>query len=162
MVFVARSKRSLLSSSLVIALSIVACAQVTGLSDDYKFDLDAAADGGEGGTSGGDGATPFVDGGKCSASDQSTASTDIRNANGDKVPLLCRTCLVANCCTPIHLCAGLNVCRDSMRCIFNCQDKVQQNEKATCLRQCDDTAFNTAVGTCVTQDCQQACDLKSR
>jgi hypothetical protein len=154
---VARSERFIVS--LVFALATpAACAQVTGLSDDYTFDLDGGKrDGGEGGADGsssGDAITP----GKCSVADTSQAAEDISNANGDKIAsAACRTCLAANCCSSIHACAGDGTCKDAMSCIFGCQAK-PQNEKRRCLDGCNEGAFG-AVGTCSRQDCQQDCNL---
>jgi hypothetical protein len=152
---VARSERFIVS--FLLLATPAACAQVTGLSDEYKFDLDGGKR--EGGTEGGaDGSGDAVAPGKCSTDDTTQATKDIASANGDKIPsAACRTCLASNCCSSIHACALDGTCKNAMSCVFNCQAK-PQNEKRRCLDDCDETAFG-AVGTCSRQDCQQDCNL---
>jgi hypothetical protein len=143
-------------------LAIPACAQVTGLSDDYRYDLDAGADASNGEASARDGSGDGPAGdarGQCGPSDRARAATQIDSVNGDDLPASCQTCLAASCCREIDACASGNDCSQAMRCVFQCQRSSGGGSgKAQCLANCR-PAFQQTVGSCVAASCSAACQL---
>jgi hypothetical protein len=146
------------AGALVLGLLAAACAQVTGLADDYRYDLadgGRAADGGGGG--GGDGGgTDGGDGGpaqQCTTVDRAKAELAMTNAAGDRLTTPCRSCLSTSCCLEIDRCAATADCNQSMRCIFNCQRETGGgNNKTQCLGNCG-LEFLQLVGPCVEARC---------
>ncbi|MDF2694214.1 MAG: hypothetical protein K0S65_2597 [Labilithrix sp.] len=145
-----------LVSILACALPCLAsCAQVTGLSDDYRYDLtdQPSTDGGIGNDAGdGGGATA----GSCSPGDRMQAAASINSANGSTLPARCASCLAGDCCGDINVCAADDTCNRSMQCVFNCQ---RQGNKQECVARCDGTFLRTA-GSCVQTSCMTLCQLQ--
>jgi hypothetical protein len=148
--------RSEVSARAIATLAVVAaasCAQVTGLSDDYRYDLgqNSGEDGGGSADAGREGAA-----GQCSAAERTRADLAISGANGDRLPASCRSCLASSCCAPIEQCSGNADCLQAMRCVFNCQRDTgpggNNNNKAQCLDNCG-VLFNGLVGTCLRSSC---------
>lgn len=151
---------------LTIAL-VSSCAQVTGLSDDYQYTLDAAAteatndaapaDAGSDAPSSKDGSGGARDAGRvCTANQTASAETTIDDASGANLSPNCRTCLASKCCSEVSTCGGNSTCQSSMACVFTCQSK--QNAKTQCLNNCK-PGFTPVVGTCVQQECASQCQL---
>ena len=162
-------RRSDLAVVMGCAVVLVAsCAQVTGLSDDYRFDLapdgSAPADGApppDGSTPGDAGRDASRD--QCGIVERQRAETALVNAGGERVPLTCRTCMTSSCCGRINQCNGDPTCGDSMRCVLGCQrDSGSGSSKQQCLRNCGQ-AFNQVVLPCVPSFCTgpvAACSLE--
>lgn len=150
-----RYGRALAVASVIAVVG--ACAQVTGLSDDYRFDLPAdgadAASTEDGGTEAGrDGSTGDSGGGeRCTKNQQAQTQTTFAQSGGDNVPLQCKSCLGQGCCDDIKKCADNAQCVDSMKCVFGCQQK-NGNAKTQCLSSCKN-AFRDFVGACVASTC---------
>ena len=132
---------------------VAACAQATGLSDDYRFDrvLDAgAAD-----------VAPAPDasssgGPICTASDRDAAEGAIDRAGSTDEPGAdCRSCLGSECCAEVERCAGDPACFDAMTCVFACGTKTG-NAKNECIDRCA-TGFTAIVGACATDACGSRC-----
>lgn len=137
-------------------LVVGACAQVTGLSDDYRYDLveagsDAAvtdgASRGEAGTDAGADTGSAAD--RCTAQERAQAQNAIVQANGDNLTATCRTCLATSCCDEIAACAGDPSCEQSMECVFGC---MKSGNRSQCLGNCSNV-FATQVGACVQRSC---------
>jgi hypothetical protein len=165
----ARSRRFvrgfILGSTLLVVLAPCSCGQLTGLADDYRYDLDA---GGAPETSAADPSTADASDDAphdasadshapaCTAVQTEAAQTALTTNDGSNVPSACRTCMADSCCTEIQTCAKNANCAASMKCIFDCQQK--GGGKAQCLNNCA-KAFATVVGTCVQNDCNADCQL---
>ena len=163
-------RRGLLAFGFALVVPVGACGQVTGLSDDYRFDQleggsitdGQSADGKTDGTVGADGSS----GGprdatadakeSCNTTQTVTAQEDLTNANAEIVSA-CRNCLAGNCCLTVHHCATSNDCDNSMKCVFGCQGK-QGNAKTVCLAQCGDV-FQRTIEACLDSACSTNCSL---
>jgi hypothetical protein len=164
--------RGIFACAFALVVPLGACGQVTGLSDDYRFDQladggslpdgesgDGQADGPKGdapGTSPTDGAPDARE--SCTNPQQAVAQEQLTSAGGELL-LACRNCLAANCCKSINVCASGNECDNSMKCVFNCQGH-QGSAKLQCLNQCS-AAFENVVGACIASACDTpTCTLK--
>jgi hypothetical protein len=156
---------SIASVTLPIALA-PACAQVTGLSDDYQYDLvDGSAGQEQDASTTKDGGAQAADaareggaaGDRCSAAERSEAQATIGQAGGDGIPAQCRMCLATNCCDEIATCGQQDECTQSMKCIFGCQ---KNGNKSQCINGCRST-FATKVGSCIQRYCASpTCQLQ--
>ena len=135
---------------------VVGCGQVTGLSDDYTFDLvDAATTSStDAGDAGRDASTTVdagggVDAGAC----QATAGTTLNNQGGT---LQCRTCLANGCCSQVTACWNDSTCRNTLRCVLACS---AENQRAQCIAKCDGVNAPTfsAMNRCTQQTCNGPC-----
>jgi hypothetical protein len=149
-----------------LSLAVASCGQLTGLSDDYHYDLEPGSNDG-GGSGEGGGGRPSDAGGTtdaktdaraptCSAGEVSTANTVMISASGDNVPIACRTCLADECCKQVTTCGENNDCNNAMKCVFGCQKG--GGNKTQCLSTCN-VAFQTEVNPCVQASCSSACQL---
>lgn len=145
-----------LLSFVLAAVTASGCGQVTGLSDDYTFDLaDAAAsssvDAGDAGrdASAASDAGAGVDAGAC----QSSAATTLNNQGGT---LQCRTCLANGCCNQVEACWSDSTCRNTLRCVLACS---AENARAQCIAKCDGVNAQTfsAMSRCEQQACNGIC-----
>jgi hypothetical protein len=161
--------RVLVAGTFTGALLVSACGMVTGLSDDYRYDLDASSSlpSGDGGTSGDGGKLP--DGGngggprdgsgpdgssQCGVTDRTTAQTDLTVSGGDQIPTLCKNCLTGSCCIQIEGCFQNLECKTAMECVFGCQKDNGGGNKAQCLANCHNLqTFNDTVATCARNAC---------
>lgn len=137
------------------ALAIVlvsSCGQITGLSDDYRYDLAEAGAEGDGSATAEGG--PRDAGNACDLTERSRAQRTISEAGGETVSQQCRTCMASSCCDRIAECAQSDDCMQAMKCIFNCQKTGGGGGggKNQCLANCRGT-FTTIVGSCVEQEC---------
>jgi hypothetical protein len=147
--------------AITLLVALGSCAQVTGLSDDYRYDLDAATVDGAGGDAAGGDAASDAAAGQCSSIERTRAGTELAAVSGDLLTGQCRTCLANNCCTPIDTCSKNLECQQSMRCVFQCQrENGGGNNKAQCLNNCQNT-FARTVGACVQASCgSPVCQLQ--
>jgi hypothetical protein len=145
-----------------VAASLVACAQVTGLSDDYTFNLVTDAGGGtDGGDAGKDGATDGggTEGGagQCTSAQVGAANTILATLNGTAD---CKSCLATQCCTDVTTCSSQQDCKSELSCDLDCTTK-EANSKQQCFRGCQENgvpqSYTNGVGKCANQQCKQVC-----
>lgn len=144
-----------------IAFVGVGCGQVTGLSDDYTFDLadaagssDAAAgDAKADGAATGDGATGSGDSGSATCKAQATAYLTTENAGS----AVCRTCVANNCCTGVNACSPSSACRNDLKCVLDCS--TSDVGRQACVSKCQANQGNGfgAVLQCMQQSCASPC-----
>jgi hypothetical protein len=150
-------------------LAIAACGQVTGLSDDYTYDLEggaATADGGgdsaktDGPT--GDGATDagFDATNKCTTAQTLATSKKLNNNfNGTQ---LCKTCLATSCCNDVDTCTATQECNRVLACKLDCTEK-QPGERPACFKACTlggstpSPVFQSGVAMCAAAACAREC-----
>jgi hypothetical protein len=158
-----RARRSTLVVTLTASIVLVSCGALTGLSDDFRYDLDGGSSGSSGTASdgqAGDGAAA-ADGGddgaasvrqQCNTAEKQQASTEMAAVD----PLsagTCRNCLASNCCLDIDRCAKDTKCADSMKCVFQCiRDNGGGGAKQVCVNNCDPT-FMATLGSCLRDAC---------
>jgi hypothetical protein len=165
-------RRGLFACAFALVVPLGACGQVTGLSEDYRFDQ--LADGGTLLPDSGQGSAPGTDGGPgdanggskldvapdaretCASAARATATTELTNAGAEPLSA-CTTCLATNCCASVGRCATSNVCNDSMKCVYGCQNK-QPNPKIQCLGGCSNT-FEETLKACIESACASSCSL---
>jgi hypothetical protein len=151
----------------VLAGGAVACGQVTGLSDDYVYDL--AAEGGATADAGdaskadaGTDATAVPDATtKCSPSQTLKAAQKLSGDNGAQI---CKTCLATACCTEVDTCTNNGDCNQVLTCKLDCTTK-QASQRSECFRGCTvnggtPTLFTNSVGSCSTASCKQECSFQ--
>ena len=148
-----------------VLLPVASCAQITGLSDEYRYDLEAGAGSSEDGSavgldaSPGDARSDADARAQCSADDRTRTGTQLASASGELLSPQCRTCLAASCCAPIDACAKSSDCQASMKCVFQCQKSGSAASKRQCLSDCNVAAFQR-VGSCAESGCAGACNLQ--
>lgn len=163
-----RSKAA--AALLLSAVLVGACGQITGLSDDYTYDL-GAADGAasEGGADGpsdssSDGVTSDVvtpgDGGdsgpRCTDSQKNVALASMAGMKND----VCKACLAALCCTAVQPCTTQAAgCRVTLSCHLDCSEKgnPQQCFNAQCTNATEPTF--QSLRSCATAFCNKDCVL---
>lgn len=143
------------------ALGIVGCGQITGLSDDYTYDLadgatssDGAA--GDAKTDGGtstDGAVGTGDAGSPTCKTQATAYLTTENAGS----VACRTCVANNCCTGVNACSQLSACRNDLKCVLDCS--TSDTGRQSCVSKCQANQGNGfgVLYQCMQQNCASPC-----
>jgi hypothetical protein len=144
------------------SLASLACGQVSGLSDDYTFDLvEAGAASSDAGDSGAADAAAALDSGAPvdagSAQCKAAASRDLANEGVGTVA--CRTCAADKCCGLIEAClasSGGPGCRNTLKCALACSS---ENARTACLAKCDGVqgAAFADVRACLQQGCSAAC-----
>jgi hypothetical protein len=147
----------------VSSFVLAACGMVTGLSDDYKYNLDAASSstadgGGTDGSSVTDAAPDTgVDAGRCTAQQISSAETGLNSHGGDKLSSACESCLVATCCTQIAACLQSSPCTSVLECVMQCQDNSSVQGRQVCVDQCKsgNTSGTELVG--ILNNCAPTC-----
>lgn len=155
-----RAIRSPFVALFVLATAGSSCAQVSGLADDYRYDLvaaaptlDATADAGEGDATVRADSSASDARSTCGATERARAATQITSAGGDSLSGQCRQCLASNCCAQIGACANNADCEASMKCVFGCQNQNGGgNAKTQCLANCR-TGFFPTVGACIQATC---------
>ncbi len=161
----------------VAALCVAACGQLTGLSDDYAFDLveggakaDAvAADApiadapiADGPVT--DGPTPdAADAGKtCSAGESATALTRLNTFGGTAI---CKACLAPACCDDVEACFHNPDCNRVLGCKLDCTSR-PSSERQQCLKDCNTAGgavpalYTDGIAVCAAAACKQQCPLQ--
>jgi hypothetical protein len=163
----------LLTLAVPVALAVAACGQVTGLSDDYTYDLEAGAAAADGATTDaakadgatGDGATDAgVDAtNKCTTAQ--TVATAKKLNNGFNGTQLCKTCLATSCCSDVDTCTANGDCNHVLGCKLDCTEK-QAAERNACFKMCtlagntQSTVFQSTVAPCAAAACTSQCGLQ--
>jgi hypothetical protein len=156
--------------ALPAALVIAACGQVTGLSDNYTYDLEGGATATDGGGDGaktdattGDGATDAgVDAAnKCSAAQTLKATDKMSGFNGTDI---CKACLATSCCTDVDTCSLNQDCTRVFSCKLDCTDKAPA-ERTQCFKSCtsgggQSPVYTGTVGQCGPAACASQCGLQ--
>lgn len=149
----------IVSLGLTCVVAVAACGQITGLSNDYAFDLDAgksdaadahaadaldAADGGP------------ETGSKCSAAQTTLASTRLSQLGGTQA---CRSCLASACCTDVEPCTSASDCRRHLSCYLDCTPKVA-DQRPDCFSNCSGNTpalYTNGIGACSVASCEAQC-----
>jgi hypothetical protein len=153
--------------ALTACIPLAACGQVTGLSDDYTYDLEGGA---AGATDGGaaEGAVTDAKSGdssdaatKCSPSQTTAASSRLAPSKGTAI---CKSCLASSCCTDVTTCAANGDCEQVLTCKLECTEKTGQ-DRTQCFRSCTVSGgpngmYTTTVGTCAQAACTMECGLQ--
>ena len=153
-----------------LVVGIGACGQVTGLSNDYLFDLqedggtalDASGDAtAEGGSKTDAPADAPVDTGPdaatCSfAQAQSTQlrMTQLNGASG------CKQCLASDCCTAVDSCLNVSECKRALSCRLDCTT-MSGTDRHSCFNACNSNSggnttpesYSSGVGACAASAC---------
>jgi hypothetical protein len=158
----------------VLAASAGACGQVTGLSNDYVFDLqedgggvtgDAKADtaaNADGAKTDGTTDAPVtpVDAATCSSTQAATIEQRLTQFNGSTE---CKTCLSNDCCTDVDSCLNITECRKAFECRLDCTT-MSGTDRHSCFQTCDSNSggnvtpmsYTSGVGACATSKCSAA------
>lgn len=163
------TRTRLAAVALVSALALAACGQVTGLSDDYTYDLEggASADGAAGDATKSDGATEAGDAGvdatnKCTTA-QTVAAAKKLNTGGLNGTQICKSCLAASCCTDIDTCTTNPDCTRTLGCKLDCTEK-QPSERPGCFKSCSggtpSTVFQSGIAQCSAGACATQCGFQ--
>jgi hypothetical protein len=157
--------------ALPVLVAAAACGQVTGLSNDYTYDLEGGASAADGAT--GDGATTDGTAGeggdsgapdatnKCSQSDSFKAAQRLSQFNGTQV---CKTCLASSCCTDVDTCTSNGDCDHVLSCELDCTEK-PVGQRSECFKQCTvnggkPAVFTNGVLACASGACSNPCGLQ--
>jgi hypothetical protein len=161
---------------LVLATCAAACGQVTGLSNDYVYDLQedggaaSAADAKADSTAAADGAmtdaaadSPVgVDAAVCSAAQAGNTELRLTQFNGS---MGCKTCLADDCCTDVDSCLNVSECRKALSCRLNCTT-LSGIDRHTCFQTCASNSggnttpmsYTSGVGACAASKCNAGSD----
>ena len=159
--------------AVAVAGSMSACGQVTGLSDDYLFDLtdggatkDGAADTAtaDGSSSTDAAADVQVDAAnKCTVAQANNAAQKLDKYNGS---MACKTCLAGSCCTDVEACSVANTdCNHVLSCKLDCTDRTG-TERTSCFASCNNSGaavpaiYTQGVGMCGAGPCATACGFQ--
>ena len=156
----------------VLVVGTRACGQVTGLSNDYLFDLqedggaagdasgDAAATDGSKSDAPTDAANDSADAAKCSSGQAGSIELRLTQING-ATP--CKQCLANDCCTDVDSCLDAQDCRRALSCRLDCTDKTG-TDRHDCFSACTNGGGNTTpasytngVGACSAASCSSTC-----
>jgi hypothetical protein len=142
------------------ALVASGCGQLTGLSNDYTYDLAEAGDAsGDGAVDGAADAADASDAGKCSAAAAATSAGKLAQAKGSA---LCEACLANNCCTTVDSCIASS-CKQHLFCVVGCTSIQAANDRTSCLNNCTNggsaatASFTNGVGQCAGVACKTEC-----
>lgn len=173
-----RKKPTLLFASVALVAAAAACGQVTGLSDDYDFDL--VVEGGvrndaSDGSSGGDAATSDAptDGSAvsdaprdatntCTAGQTATAVQSLNTYNGTPT---CKACLAPACCTDVETCFNNTPCSKALACRLDCTAR-NSAERTQCFTACDNVGggppplYVNGIASCAASACKQQCGFR--
>lgn len=153
-----------------LVLTASACGQVTGLSNDYLFDL--TEDGGGGLDANGDGA-PSADAKgdaiaadaadaapKCSTTQVAAATVRMSQMNG---LMACKQCLANSCCTDVDTCANASDCKRALSCRLDCTTRTG-TDRHDCFNNCSSgggnptpATFTSGVAACSKSSCDSVC-----
>jgi hypothetical protein len=162
--------RAVLGLSIVLAAS--ACGQLTGLSDDYQYDLEGGAASGDSGGAG-DGATKpdaptTTEGGTDSGLDASNkCSPNQAFKTGQKLgtysgTTVCKSCLATSCCNDVDTCTASADCNHVFSCKLDCT--LKSGDKTSCFKSCTlngglSPEYQATVGSCAPAACSNPCGL---
>jgi hypothetical protein len=140
----------------------VGCGQLTGLSDDYTFDLTPAVEGGsDARTDSPVDASPDGDGSDgaaaCSTAQVTVAAGRLSSFSGTPT---CKACIAESCCNDVSACLGASDCKRYFTCQLACTTQAA-GERAKCFNNCGGGAppalYTSGIGTCTTTGCPTAC-----
>jgi hypothetical protein len=151
-------------------LAMAACGQVTGLSNDYQFDL--VDDGGSSATGDASGDATASDASsstdarvdaadaapKCSTAQTTLANTRLSQFSGTPA---CKSCLATSCCTDIEPCTSASECKRVLSCRLDCTTKAA-DQRPDCYSNCSNgnappALYTQGVGACSTASCKTQC-----
>jgi hypothetical protein len=146
-----------------LLLALAGCGQLTGLSDDYVFDLDgggkadAVADGG---TTDASSDASLDAANRCSAAATASAMAIMASSNG---ATKCKACLAGACCTQVEECSRASDCNRIFTCKVDCTQR-PASERQQCFTGCNTQGnagppvlYTNGVGACSTASCKQDC-----
>jgi hypothetical protein len=162
-----------LAVPLALVVGTGACGQVTGLSNDYLFDLQE--DGGAAGDAKGDAATTdgpksdapsdapgdtAVDAATCSTGQAGSIELRLMQING---AMACKDCLANDCCTDVDTCLNVQECRRALSCRLDCTTR-SGTDKHDCFNTCNSNSggnstppsYTNGVGACAAS-CSTTC-----
>ncbi len=158
---------------LVLAACAGACGQVTGLSNDYVFDLqedgggitgDATTASDTGATADGakaDAATDApinpVDAATCTSAQAGNTQLRLTQFSGSTA---CKTCLADDCCMDIDTCLNVSECRRAFQCRLDCTT-LSGTDRHSCFNTCNSNtggnttplSYTNGVGACAASKC---------
>jgi hypothetical protein len=155
----------IVSFALTSLVAVSACGQVTGLSNDYAFDLGDGGGKGNGDAAGdasaSDGALDAAadgaeTGAKCSTAQTTLASTRLSQLGGTQA---CRSCLAASCCTDVEPCTSASDCRRHLSCMLDCTPKAA-DQRPDCFANCTGNVpavYTNGIGACSIASCDAHC-----
>jgi hypothetical protein len=156
---------------LVLVLTTGACGQVTGLSNDYLFDLQE--DGGRIDANGDAAASADAPKGdaiadaladraapKCSVAQAASAMLRMSQYGGE---VACKNCLADNCCTEVETCSSKPECDRAFSCRLDCTP-LTGTDRHDCFNQCMNGGSNatpaswtSGVAACSKSSCDSIC-----
>lgn len=162
----------LLAVPLALVVGTGACGQVTGLSNDYVYDLQQDGGGSSSGDAKvdtgamGDGAktdapadAPVgVDAATCSTAQASNTELRLTQLNGSDA---CKSCLAADCCNDVDSCLNITECRKALACRLNCTSTTAGTDRHDCYAVCNSNtggnstplSYTSGVGACSASAC---------
>jgi hypothetical protein len=147
-------RAAVLGPALALVLAPIACGQLTGLSDDYVYDLEGgAADARARADASADADAAPDAAPACSSAQVATAAQRLSQLSGLAA---CKTCLAAACCTEVEACSA-TACKDPLKCNLQCTNEAPAS-RAQCIASCSSSsAFTTTLGACSTAACASTC-----
>jgi hypothetical protein len=166
-----RHASAVASLTLPFVLAAAACGQVTGLSDDYVFDLDGSV------TPGADSAvdastrdapsdassSDVTDAAKtCSPAQIATAVQQMNAYNGATA---CKACLASACCSDVGTCSRASDCSRALDCKLDCTSR-NFADRQQCFKDCSNSgsgvpaSFTNGVGACAGSACVRECAFR--
>jgi hypothetical protein len=154
--------------ALVALAALAACGQVTGLSNDYEFDLveGGAGDGGSAGDGSKSDAPSDATSGDaadatktCTTAESATAFMRLNTYSGTTT---CKTCLAPSCCTDVDACFHDTDCSRVLGCKLDCTTK-NSAERQQCFKGCGTSGsgvpdlFTNGIGACSASACRSQC-----
>ena len=156
----------------VLVVGTGACGQVTGLSNDYLFDLqeDGAAGDASGDSTTADGAksdapvdaaADTADAAKCSVAQATSTQVRLAQING---AMACKSCLASDCCTDVDSCLNVQDCKRAVTCRLDCTTMTGV-DRHDCFTTCNSNSggnttpasYTSGVGACATSSCSTTC-----
>jgi hypothetical protein len=173
-VSVARAAALALCTLGALVTSTGACGQVTGLSNDYLFDLqpdggaaldasgEASADGGPKTDAPTDAPTDVrvdtgVDAATCSLAQAQSTDMRLSQINGADE---CKQCLANDCCNAVDSCLNVSECRRALSCRLDCTT-LTGTDRHSCFNTCNSNtggnttpaSYTSGVGACAASAC---------
>lgn len=151
-----------------------ACGQVTGLSNDYVYDLQEDGGAAAGDASGDaatadapksdaptDAPTDTADAAKCSLAQANSTQQRLNQTNGSNA---CKLCLATACCTDVDSCLNANECKRALSCRLDCTTMTGV-DRQDCFTTCNSNsggnttppAYTNGVGACSAAACSTPC-----
>ena len=155
----------------VLATGAGACGQVTGLSNDFVYDLqedgggisaDAKADNaanadGAKTDAGADAPVAMGDAATCTSAQAGITEQRLTSINGSTE---CKTCLSDDCCIDVGACLDISECRKALECRLDCTT-MSGVARHSCFQVCDSNSggnttpmsYTDGVGACAASKC---------